>query len=329
MLLLNSEITDPYFNLAMEEYFLKTCSEDMFFLWRNESSIIIGRNQNTINEINQKYIEKNNIPVVRRLSGGGAVFHDLGNINFTFLSPDNLKDFNNFKKFTTPIINMLHSMGINAEFTGRNDITIEGRKISGNAQCSYKNRIMHHGTLLFSSNVADISNALNVSTSKLKSHGVASVSSRVTNISSYLNNKLTVREFMDKLCKYIADNNSDTKLYFLTEYDIKQIKTLVKDKYSTWLWNYGHSPKYTYTSSLKYPGGTIEFTFAVINGCISKIKLYGDFFGEKAVSELETLITGTIHDKAALKASLEDININDYFEGLSLDEFINALVGQS
>ena len=185
MLLIYNEKTNPFFNLAMEEYFLKNFDEDIFILWRNESSVIVGKNQNTLSEINLDYIKENSIPVVRRQSGGGAVFHDLGNINFTFIASNN-DNFSDFKRFTTPIIELLKTLDINAKFSGRNDLLIDGCKFSGNAQYNYKNKVMHHCTLLFSSQISDMSNALKVKPIKFEGKSIKSVKARVTNISEHL-----------------------------------------------------------------------------------------------------------------------------------------------
>ena len=191
MLLINNTSTNAYFNLAMEEYFLKNTTEDVFMLWRNESAIIVGKNQNTLSEINYEYVKENNIKVVRRQSGGGAVFHDLGNINFTFISCND-NSFSDFKRFTMPIIECLEDLNIHAEFSGRNDLLIDNQKFSGNAQYNYKNKVMHHGTLLFSSQINDLSSALKVKPSKFEGKGVKSVKSRVTNISNHLKKSMTI-----------------------------------------------------------------------------------------------------------------------------------------
>ena len=196
MLLIYNEKTNPYFNLAMEEYFLKNTNEDLFLLWRNESAIVVGKNQNTLSEINYEYIKEHDIKVVRRQSGGGAVFHDLGNLCFTFIACNN-NSFSDFKRFTMPIVEALKGLGINAEFSGRNDLLIDGQKFSGNAQYNYQNKVMHHGTLLFSSEINDVSAALKVKPIKFEGKSVKSVKSRVTNISEHLKQPMTVLEFKD------------------------------------------------------------------------------------------------------------------------------------
>jgi len=186
MLIINDLRTDPYFNLAAEEYALKNFKADCFMLWRNEPSIIVGKHQNTLAEINLDYVKKRNIKVGRRLSGGGAVFHDLGNLNFTFISTGAQENrLVDFRRFTMPILEVLQNLGIEAVFEGRNDLTIHGRKFSGNAEHVWKNRILHHGTLLFSSVLTDLSEALKVDPLKFRDKAVKSIRSRVTNISKH------------------------------------------------------------------------------------------------------------------------------------------------
>lgn len=326
MLLIYNEKTNPYFNLAMEEYFLKNFDEDMFILWRNESSVIVGKNQNTLSEINLDYIKENSIPVVRRLSGGGAVFHDLGNINFTFIANNN-DNFSDFKRFTTPIIELLKSLDINAEFSGRNDLLIDGYKFSGNAQYNYKNKVMHHGTLLFSSKISNLSNALNVKPIKFEGKSVKSVKSRVTNISEHLKEAMDILEFKDLIMNYLSKTNIDNKSYTLSDLDVHNINKLVDEKYSTWDWNFGHSPKYSLYNELKYPGGNIEFNLNVEKGIIRGIKFFGDFFGKCDISHIENLLLNTKHEENSLKLILESININDYFLGANTDILVSGIMG--
>ncbi len=326
MLLIYNDKTNPYFNLAMEEYLLKNFNEDLFILWRNESSVIVGKNQNTLSEINLEYIKENNIPVVRRQSGGGAVFHDLGNINFTFIANDN-NSFSDFKRFTQPIIDLLKTLDINAEFSGRNDLLIDGKKFSGNAQYNYKNKVMHHGTLLFSSQIGDLSNALKVKPIKFEGKGIKSVKSRVTNISEHLKDDIDILEFKDLVMNHLAKSNADNKPYTLTQDDITGINTLVDEKYNSWDWNFGNSPKYSLTNELKYPGGNVEFNLNVEKGIIKEIKFFGDFFGKCDVSFIEELLINIKHEENSIKKSLELVDINSYFLGCNIDILASGIIG--
>lgn len=325
MLLINNLDTNPYFNLAMEEYFLRNTTEDLFILWRNENAIIVGKNQNTLSEINYEYVKENNIKVVRRQSGGGAVFHDLGNINFTFISCND-NSFSDFKRFTIPIIEALKSLNIHTEFSGRNDLLIKNQKISGNAQYNYKNKVMHHGTLLFSSQINNLSSALKVKPSKFEGKGVKSVKSRVTNISQHLEKNMNVLEFKEYLMSFINNKDKNNHFYELSKHDINEINKLVKEKYSTWEWNFGHSPKYSLNNEVKYPGGNIEFSLNVEKGLIKEIKFFGDFFGKKEVSYIEDLLKNVKHNESCIKDALNNIDINDYFLNCNIDILIDGIM---
>ncbi|MCI6459173.1 lipoate--protein ligase [Terrisporobacter sp.] len=326
MLLINNTNTNAYFNLAMEEYFLKNTNEDIFLLWQNENSIIVGKNQNTLSEINYDYVKENNIKVVRRLSGGGAVFHDLGNINFTFISCND-NSFSDFKKFTMPIVEALKELNVHAEFSGRNDLLIDGQKFSGNAQYNYKNKVMHHGTLLFSSEINDLSNALKVKPSKFQGKSVKSVKSRVTNISSHLDKKMTVLEFKDYLMDFINKRDENSHFYELNDKDVESINKLVEEKYSTWEWNFGYSPKYSLYNELKYPGGNVEFSLDVHDGLIKDIKFFGDFFGKEDISFIENKLRNVKHNEYSIKSALEDVDINNYFLNCNIDILVSGIMG--
>ncbi|SFJ27840.1 lipoate-protein ligase A [Terrisporobacter glycolicus] len=326
MLLINNTSTNAYFNLAMEEYFLKNTNEDIFMLWRNESAIIVGKNQNTLSEINYEYVKQNKIKVVRRQSGGGAVFHDLGNINFTFISCND-NSFSDFKRFTMPIIDALKNLNIQAEFSGRNDLLIDNQKFSGNAQYNYKNKVMHHGTLLFSSEINDLSSALKVKPSKFIGKSVKSVKSRVTNIANHLEQDMTVLEFKNYLMNFINSKYENNCLYQLSEEDIDEINKLVEEKYNTWQWNFGHSPKYALNNEIKYPGGNIEFSLNVEKGLIKEIKFFGDFFGKKDVSYIEDLLKDTNHNEASIRSILNNIDINDYFLNCDIEILVDGIMG--
>ncbi|MGL4913011.1 MAG: lipoate--protein ligase, partial [Romboutsia sp.] len=305
---------------------LKNTNEDIFLLWRNDSAIIVGKNQNTLSEINYDYVKENKINVVRRQSGGGAVFHDLGNINFTFIACNN-NSFSDFKRFTMPIIDALKGLGINAEFSGRNDLLIDGKKFSGNAQYNYKNKVMHHGTLLFSSQINDLSNALKVKASKFEGKSVKSVKARVTNISDHINNPMDMLEFKDYLMNFVLNSDKDNYMYEIGEEDINNINNLVQEKYNTWDWNFGLSPKYSLNNDLKYPGGNVEFSLNVEKGLIKNIKFFGDFFGKEDVSFIEETLLNVKHNENIIKEVLSNIEINSYFLGADADILVSGIMG--
>lgn len=314
--------TNPYFNLAVEEYFLRHKNDEYFILWRDEPCVVVGKNQNTLSEIDMDYIETNNVKVVRRQTGGGAVFHDLGNLNYTFIVNDDGKSFNDFERFCKPIIGVLKTLGVKAEFSGRNDLLIDGKKFSGTAQCKYKNRVMHHGTLLFSSDIVNLSGALKPKKIKFQDKAVKSVVSRITNISEHLNSKIDVLTFKNKIFDYILNNEKNARIIPLTPEEVDDIEIIRKNKYETWSWNFGNSPKYDFYNEGKFAGGTIEVNVKVEKGVIVDVKIFGDFFGVKDVKEVEVLLKGIAHDKNKIEEKIKQVNISDYFSKISSEEFI-------
>lgn len=327
MLCIIRQETDPYFNIAAEEYVLKHFSEDCFMLWRNEPCIIVGKHQNTLSEINIDYVKDKQIKVVRRLSGGGAVFHDLGNLNFTFVANaepgSNMVDFH---KFTEPILDVLKTLNIHAEFSGRNDLVIDGRKFSGNAEHVFGQRVLHHGTLLFSSVMSDLVNALNVDPSKFTDKAVKSVRSRVTNISEHLSSPLTVLEFRDLIMKHIIEATPSAEVYTFTQEDIDNISKLSAEKYATKEWNFGSSPAYTFRKKLKTAGGHIEAALVVENGIIIQARLYGDYFHIHDPADIETALIGVRHEENDMRRRFADFPLRDYFLNISENELIDVLI---
>lgn len=318
-----SENTDAYFNLASEEYLLKHTDEQIFYLWRNDNAIIVGKNQNTLSEINVDYVKEKNIKVVRRLTGGGAVYHDLGNLNYTFIE-NKKKNFNDFRGFCGPITTALNEMGVEAEFSGRNDMTIEGKKFSGTAQCKYKDRVMHHGTLLFSSVKADISGALKPREIKFSGKSVKSVSSRITNISDHLEGDMDVIEFRNWVMKSVAGGMDQVTTF--SDLEVSEIIRLRDEKYAKWEWNYGHSPKFEMTREGRFPGGTVEVTLEVKKGVIEKIRIYGDFFGTRDVSTLESALTGVAHNEEVIGKVLQNLDIHDYMVNITKEDLLGLLI---
>lgn len=322
----NKGTTDPRINLAIEEYALKNLdiNETYLLFYINEPSIIIGKNQNSVEEISTEYVESNGIHVVRRLSGGGAVYHDLGNLNYSFITKDDGNSFHNFRKFTEPVITALKQMGVNAELSGRNDILAEGRKISGNAQFSTRGRMFTHGTLLFNSEMDHIVSSLRVKKDKIESKGIKSVRSRVANISEFLTEKWTIEEFRSALLKFIFQGQEVSE-YVLTEEDWEKIHQLSKERYQNWDWNYGKSPKFNLQHSHRFPVGQIDVRLDVDKGFIENCKIYGDFFGVGDVSDIENKLKHVRYEKTELEAALKDVDTTLYFGNVSKEEFINLI----
>lgn len=322
MLCIFNNSNDAYFNMAVEEYVFTHFTDDIFMLWRNEPAIIVGLFQNSLAEINLDYVKEKSIKVVRRLTGGGAVFHDLQNLNFTFVESNSK---GNFRTFTQPIIEVLNGIGVDACFEGRNDLMIDGRKFSGNAQCVSNGRMLHHGTLLFDTAMTDMSNALKVNPLKFEDKAVKSVRKRVTNISEHLKSPMTVLQFSDLIMKHIMETRANCQLYEFTEDDLVAIKKLRDEKYSTWEWNFGHSPKYSFSKMIRTAGGNIELHLQTEKGIVSAVKIYGDFFAKRDVSDFEKLLIGVRHEKDAVADLLTKVNPDDYFIGVTSEDVISLM----
>jgi len=315
-----------YKNIAGEEYFMSTFDDDIFYLYINSPSIIIGRNQNAYSEINQEYVSENDIKVVRRLSGGGAVYHDSGNLNFSFMVKNDDRDIDEvFHDYSTPILHALRSLGANANFSGRNDLVIDDKKISGNAQYRSSSKILQHGTLLFNSDLTAIANALNVSPIKYQDKSVKSVKSRVANIKDFLANGITLNDFTNTIISSVFDVMPDAQLYKLTQSDISAIEDLAAKKYSTWEWVYGNTPKFTYRNIFRFDKGTIEVQLNVVSGIIDDLTIYGDFFGVGEIKGLTNRFIGLPYDIAKVEKLVADIDIDHYIWGLEKDIFLAGL----
>lgn len=315
--------TDPAVNLAAEEWLLGHAADDVFMLWRNAKAVIVGRNQNTLSQIDEAFVRAHDIPVVRRLTGGGAVFHDLGNVNFTFIAKGGGRDID-FGRFTRPIVEALGAMGVRCGFEGRNDLAIDGRKISGNAQHVAKGRVLHHGTLLFAADMADLSGALRVHPSKFADKAVQSIPKRVTNIASHLPDPMEVTEFMDRLMAHVSGEAARGGLGLSTEEEAG-IAALAETKYRSWEWNFGFSPRYGFVKTTRTPGGLLEVHLDVADGLLRDVRLYGDFFGIRDIAVLEAVLRGCRHERAALAGRLGDLPLEEYMRGVTVPVLLDCL----
>lgn len=327
------EIHDPQLNLAIEYYLLNevVLDEPILLFYINDNSIIIGRNQNTYEEVNTDYVEENDVTVVRRFSGGGAVYHDMGVLNFCFLTKDDGQSFRDFKKFTTPVINALHQMGVDgAELRGRNDLVIDGKKFSGNAMYAKNGRLTSHGTLMFDSQIEAVVSALKPKKHKLESKGIKSIRSRVTNIKPFLDDSyqyMNAKDFRDKLLLYIfdTDKSEDIKEYVLTEEDWKKIDAFAEQYTANWDWNYGKSPAFDMERSERLSVGTVEVKMNVRKGVLEDIRIYGDFFGLGEIEDVENKLKGIAYNKESIKKAVQEIDIHKYFGQMDSQEFVNLL----
>ena len=332
MLCLIDNSTDPYFNLAAEEYLLTAYDKPIFRLWRNSPCIVIGKYQNALAEINHEYVRPNGIKVVRRLSGGGAVFHDSGNINFTFIDKRLKGEDTNemFRRFTSPILSALKNIGIEARLEGRNDLTIGGKKFSGNAICLHKDRILQHGTLLFSSSMANLSGALNARPEKFIGKNVQSNVSRVTNISEHLpeNSQMDVAQFINYLEKFITkiNDNGIWERYDYSEKDLEAIHKLRDEKYTSDEWIFGNSPKYDFQHTFKLPCGLFDVFLKVDEGKITDCHIAGDYFFLRPSEDISNALIGTRHNYEAIISALKQFDLKDYFGADIAEEFTNNII---
>ena len=327
---LNLFTTDPAFNLAVEEYVFDYLPKDRMYvmLWQNDNAIIIGKNQNTLAEINEAYVKEQGIRVVRRLSGGGAVYHDMGNLNFTVIADAQGENLD-FGRFCALVVKTLQRLGVKAEINGRNDMTIDGKKFSGNAQYLRQGRVMHHGTILFDSNASVLANALQVDEAKIQAKGVKSVRSRVTNVRPCLLVDMTLPQFRQVLLDTILEEEPGTE-YTLTEKDLAIIEKLKKDRYDTWQWNYGHSPECTLNKKGRVEGcGTVEAFITLREGTISQIVFKGDFFGVSDPEQLASLLIGCRPDRDSLEERLSQTEVSRYFMGLTALQLLDILGGNA
>lgn len=333
MIFVPNDKHDPRINLAIEHFLLQEMpvEEPILLFYINEPSIIIGRNQNTIEEINREYVEQQGIHVVRRLSGGGAVYHDLGNLNFSFIMPDDGNSFRDFAKVTKPIIQALHELGVSgAELKGRNDLVIDGMKFSGNAMYATNGRMFAHGTIMFDSDINEVVNALKVKKDKIESKGIKSIRSRVTNIKPFLPKEkqtMTTDEFREAILLKIfgVDSMKEVNTYILKEEDWQKINEISKEYYRNWDWNYGKSPDFNFSRQKRFPIGSIEVHLNVSNGLIEEVKIFGDFFGLGNIEDVENALIGKRYDKDILNEVVKTIDVKKYFGAIESDDLLALL----
>ncbi|HQC07498.1 MAG TPA: lipoate--protein ligase [Kaistella chaponensis] len=325
MLLINSLSQNAYFNIASEEYLLhRFPTEDLFLLYVNAPSIIVGKFQNTLAEINLDYVEEKGIKVVRRMSGGGAVYHDLGNLNFSFHTLLGQNDFGDFSFFTKPVLNMLNTLGVPAELKGRNDLLVDGKKFSGNAKLARHGKMIQHGTILLNSEMEVLGEALKVNPLKFIDKATKSNRGRVTNLIDYLPKETTTETLKELLTAEIIKNNPEAKRYQLSLEDLAGIEQLMEEKYETWDWNFGFSPQYNFKKAIKIPAGFIEVHLDVVHGIIEKAKIFGDFFASMPIEDLEVQLIGKKHQTTDLENLFTSIDLTLFFGKVTAEEILDA-----
>lgn len=323
----NGNSHDASFNLALEEYCLLhlPIDENYLLFYVNAPSIIIGKHQNTMEEIDTDFVQERGIRVVRRISGGGAVYHDLGNLNFSFIRRYEKAHFNNYRIFTGPVLAALHELGVPAELNGRNDILVEGRKVSGNAQAVRRDRMVSHGTLLFRSELDDVVHALKPKAGKMISKGIQSVRSRVVNIGEFLPDHVSMDDFRGSLLKHLFPGSPTPPQYALGEADLAKVHELADSRYRSWAWNYGESPAFNLQRVQRFTIGEVDARLFVERGFVKTAKLYGDFFSSREISELEAALTGVRYHPDDLHAALEGEKAGEFLDGVGVDDLVKLL----
>lgn len=318
-----SSSKDPAFNLAAEEYLLRQKKEDYAFFYINRPSVIIGKHQNALAEINLPYLEEQNIPVFRRMSGGGTVYHDEGNLNFCFIKNGDNSDLVNFKKATEPIVSALQRRGLPARNGERNDLLLNYKKISGNACHVFKRRVMHHGTLLYQSDLNRLTGSLKSDPTRFEDKAVKSVRSEVVNINQVLQSKETTTEFLQNLVEDLLRNNTDWEKATFSKVDLDKIEELKKEKYDNSEWNYRYGPAYTFKKRLQSGRLVFGVKLRVEKGRITQLEIKGNYKPEEDLKALEIRLLGCYHDKNSLLKLLQE---TDNLLPLPADEFIKALI---
>ncbi|MBQ7247056.1 MAG: lipoate--protein ligase [Lachnospiraceae bacterium] len=363
MIYIESDSFDPGYNLALEEYIFEEMdwSQTYFMLWQNDRTIVIGRNQDAEAEIDRKYVEARGIRVVRRLSGGGAVYHDLGNLNFTFIT-DREGEGIDFRRFCEPVVRTLASFGVEAQISGRNDLTVDGRKVSGNSQYARNGRVMHHGCILFDTDLGVLTAALRPDPDKIRTKGIRSVSARVANLSEYMPAGTTLEDFKARLLEYAAQSMTVERCE-LTHVQRERVIAIKQTRYDLDEWNYGRkschtSQPYGDADGQEIPGadtdgqenpacnarwqenahairrsvyitgcGSVRAEYSLIGGRLIGVTLTGDFFGAENVSELCGMLEGVCADRDSVRRILSQAGPERYITGISVDQLAELLLG--
>lgn len=326
MLVIISDSKNPYINIATEEYILKNKKEDILILYINSPSVIVGKFQNIVREINLRYINDNKIDVVRRLSGGGCVYHDYGNVNFSFHFPYSREDFGDFSKMTSPIIDFLKTKNIYAKLANRSDILIEDKKFSGNAKFIHQNRVMQHGTILVNSNIDALVNSIMTDETKITDRATKSRRSTVTNINRYIGDNYTSEIFMREFCSYILKIYPNAYIYDFTNEEKELINEIAENRYKSWEWNYGKSPNYILNKSILDKDISIDFRVDVQGGVIRNVHIDTNKKITSCINNFTKQLLGCRHTLYDVTELMKSINTSHYFNNISTSQIIDALI---
>ena len=324
MIYIETGSEDVYFNFGLEYYFTmeKQLSEPVFLFWRTTPTLMVGKYQNTLEEINGPYAEAHGIHIVRRMSGGGTIYTDLGGWQFTFIDYGDTDEIH-FQEYIAPVIDALRALGIPAEFNGRNDLVIGGRKFSGNAQYKLGGNTVHHGSLLYATDIAQMVEATTVDEYKILSKSIKSVRDRVTNISEHLEKPLTPEQFKEHMISFIM-RGSDRR-YELTEADKTRIRELAAERFDSWESKYGRNPKFSIVRTGRFRGGKMEFHLEVKQGRIADAAVYGDFFASQKADGLAQALVGCVYERAAVQKKLEECGMQDAVYGVTPEEMAGVI----
>ena len=326
MIYINSNSTSPYFNFALEEYLLTKKDlgdNEIFLFWRTNPTVMVGRYQNTYNEINEKYVKENNINVVRRNSGGGTIYTDMGTWQFTFIDKNYEEEGISFGKFTGPIVDALQNQGVDAHFNSRNDLLIGKRKFSGNAQYRKGNAILHHGSILFNTDIKSRVESITVSEEKIIAKGIKSVRERVINVSEVMSETITTEDFRDIMINSLLKNSTT---YTLTEDDLKAISKIQKEKFESWDWNYGKNPLFNINKWKRFDGGRIDFKLDVKKGIIRNCTIEGDFFLNGDISKVEKAFIDCKYVREDVSNLLDKLDIEKHFYKITKSDLLECII---
>jgi len=310
------------YNLVLERYLVENYKEDVFIIWTNTPGIYVGKNQNTLEEIDIDFVKNNNLEVFRRLSGGGTIFHDAETVYYSFITKNKREVKDNFIHFNNIITDFLNTIGVTAVLSGRNDVLVNERKVSGSAEYYYKDILVHHGSLLFNTDTAFLAQSLTPNKKKFISKAVKSVKARVDNIINY--SELDVNEFKSNLVEYVEKRFDGVKKE-VTETEDKNTRKMIEDKYGTWEWNYGRSPAYSLVKETKYPYGIVKLEMNVKDGIINEVSITGDFFSEADIDELNEVLVGCKYDFTDIEEKLNKLPIDKYIVGASTKDLIDLM----